>query len=274
MKKHLGIVMAMVVCFSPLAPGAGAQEQEQGVQGMPPAKAHQAPGAPAPKRDISGVWSGAVVPRLEPVAPMTPWGQAIFDQTRPFAGRGARTVEVGVSNDPMRTCDPLGFPRNVLWETRNLEFDPTPSKMIELFQYQRVWREIWTDGQPLPTDVGGSAPNSPDPRFYGYSIGHWADDYTFVVETTGLDERTWLDANGHPHSVGAHVEERYTRVDHDTLELTVTIDDPKAYTKPFEIMKQDFKLNPKPQEEQMCVPSEAEDYMKLIAAPAVKTDQK
>lgn len=270
MMKRFWMLMAVVAILGPASVA-----RAQGA-GQAAAQAKKAPAGPAPKHDISGVWAGPVIPHREPVAPMTAWGQEIFNQAKPFGGLADRSVGVGASNDPMITCDPLGFPRNVLWETRGLEFEQTPNKMLELFQYQRVWREIWTDGRPLPSNVGDdSNSNAPDPRWYGYSIGHWSDDYTFVIETTGLDERSWVDESGHPHSVSAHVEERYRRVDHDTLELTVTIDDPKAYTKPFEILKQNFHWNPKQEfEEQMCVPSEAEEYMKVIAAPAAKSEQK
>ena len=270
MTKRIGFVIAAVI--GTLVIFCSAAQAQDGHE-MPHANAEKEQPAAAQKHDISGVWAGIAVPQLEPAPAMTPWGQKVFDERR--AIRGDASVVVGVGNDPMGTCDPIGFPRMVLQQIRGFEFEPTPHKMLELFQYQRVWRDIWTDGRPLPKDVGGSSPNSPDPRWYGYSVGHWADDYTFVVETTGLDERSWVDEFGDPHSINAHVEERYRRVNHDTLELTVTIDDPKAYTKPFEIMKHDFKWNPKQTfEEQMCVPSEAQAYMRLIANPAAGIKQK
>ena len=109
----------------------------------------------------------------------------------------------------------------------------------------------------------------PDTTWYGYSVGHWDGDYTLVVSTTGLDDKTWIDRRGYPHSVDLRVEERYTRLDHDTLELTLTIDDPKIYTKPFVIAKNRFKWIPNQEdEEQFCVPSEMIDYIKIIALPA------
>jgi hypothetical protein len=84
---------------------------------------------------------------------------------------------------------------------------------------------IWTDGRQLPTD--------PEPRWYGYSVGRWADDYTFVVTGNGSDERTWLDNAGNPHSDQLRVEERWHRLSEKRMELTVTIDDAKAYTRPW-----------------------------------------
>jgi hypothetical protein len=96
-----------------------------------------------------------------------------------------------------------------------------------------------------------------------------------VTETVGMDERTWLDALGDPHSVGMKVEERYRRVDHDNLELVTTIDDPKAYVKPFTTKPWIMKWNPKKElEEQMCVPSEAQAYLDAIAGPAGRTGKK
>ncbi len=78
--------------------------------------------------------------------------------------------------------------------------------------------------------MGGTTKDAPDPRYYGYSVGHWEGDDTFVVDTTGLDDKTWLNGGGYPHSIEAHVQERYTRPDHNDLQVSVTVDDPKLYT--------------------------------------------
>jgi len=215
--------------------------------------------------DLSGAWLGVPVPPLEVPPPMTARGQALFDAARPMYG--SRSVPVVKSDDPLVTCDPLGMPRSVLHETRGVEFMQGPDKVVLLQQYQRVFREAWTDGRPLPTDVGGTSPNSPDPRRYGYSIGSWADDSTFVVQTTGAIETSYGDLYAHPHSLGARIEERYRRVDEGTLELTVTIDDPEMYQKPFVAMKQRLK-RAKEFDEQLCIPSEAKRYLEIMAVPA------
>jgi hypothetical protein len=222
--------------------------------------------APAPKRSLAAPWNGSPNPGLEPYAPMTPAGQALFDSAKPFWG--PRSVPVAESNDPLIFCDPLGFPRNVMHETRGMEFVHAPEKTVQLFQYQRVWREIWTDGRPLPTDVGGSSPTSADPRRYGYSVGRWEDDYTFVVDTVGVPETGWGDEYGHPHGLTGRVEERYHRVDNDTLEETVTINDPEMYTRPFVVVKQTLKRGAKPLDEQLCVPSDAQNYLEAVGRPA------
>ncbi len=219
---------------------------------------------PAPKHDISGVWAGPIGSKINPPPPMTPLGQARFSANKPEG-----KFMVAGSNDPWKTCDPLGFPRNILVETRGITFAPMHDRLEMLIQYNRVWREIFTDGRELPKNVGGRAKGSPDPRWFGYSVGHWDGDYTFVINSTGSDDRSWLDNEGHPHSVDMRVEERYTRVDHNTLVMTVTIDDPKIYTQPFEIAKTTFKWIPNQEfEEQICVPSEELEYLKAVADPA------
>jgi hypothetical protein len=221
-------------------------------------------GGAAPKRDLTGFWAGRVAQRLNPIPPLTPWGEEQFRQHK-----SNEKYPVAESNDPIKGCDPLGFPRNILFMTRGIVFVAMPGKMIEMSEYNRVWREIWTDGRELPKNVGGDTPGAPDPRWYGYSVGHWVDDYTFVVNTVGTDERTWLDNAGHPHSGELRVEERYVRVNHNTLEVTVTIDDPKTYTKPFVITKASFTWIPEQDfEEEICAPSEQAEYLKLIANPA------
>jgi hypothetical protein len=147
-----------------------------------------------------------------------------------------------------------------------MEFVQTKDKVLQLFQYSHVYREIWTDGRSLPSDVGGESAQSPDPRWYGYSTGRWSDDGVFIVETVGAME-TWGDEEGHPHGLGAHIEERYLLLDRDTLELVVSIDDPEMYQKPFTASKQVFKRG-KELSEQLCVPSTAQQYLELIARPA------
>src|SRR5262245_25544538 len=161
------------------------------------------PGTPAPSQsraELSGVWLGPDT-TLEPPAPMTVRGQELFDAAKPLFG--PRSVPVADSNDPVTTCDPQGFPRIIFLRAplSGMEFVQTPDRVFQFYQYQRVYREIWTDGRSLPTDVGGANPKSPDPRWYGYSIGRWSGDGVFVVETIGATD-TWGDEQGHPHGVG------------------------------------------------------------------------
>jgi hypothetical protein len=218
--------------------------------------------------DLSGVWIGPATTLLPP-APMTDRGQALFDATKPLYG--PRSVPVAASNDPVSTCDPQGFPRILFLRSplSGMELIQTSKRVLQVFYYQRVLRDIWTDGRSLPRDVGGENPQSPEPRWYGYSAGHWSSDGVFVVETVGAAD-TWGDEEGHPHGLSARIEERYRLLDHDSLELIVSVDDKEMYQKPFVASKQVFK-RAKEIGEQLCVPSVASEYLELIAKPAAVT---
>lgn len=191
------------------------------------------PGGAPPARDLAGVWdaggagiggSGQAAEREAARAPFTPLGEEMVRRNKP--GNGPRAVSVAEINDPLSTTgDPSGFPRLLTFELRPVQIVHTPNQVLMLYTFERRWRVIWTDGRELPKD--------PDPRWYGYSVGRWEDDQTFVVQTIGLDDRTWLDNSGNPHSTDLRVEERYRRVNENTIELTVTFDDPKVYTKPW-----------------------------------------
>ena len=180
-------------------------------------------------------------------------------------------MDVAVSNDPLITCDPLGFPRNSVFEVPGLEFVQSSTKVFEKFQYEKVWREVWMDGRALPKNVGTDDPNALESRYYGYAVGHWDGDYTLVIDTVGTNEET---THGSTTTVIltatlCKAEERYTRKDHNTLQQTVTIDDPTIYTKPFLLGKATFKWIPDQEfEEQLCIPSKAEAYTNFIANPA------
>ena len=146
-------------------------------------------------------------------------------------------------------------------------FGSAPNRIIIAHEQQRVWREIWMDGRALPKEV--DAAGTPESRYYGYSVGRWDGDYTFVIDTTGVDERTWLDEDGYPRSSFAHIQERYTRVDQYNVPLTVTVDDPKYYTKPFEFVKADlYWMKDQRFAETFCIPSEGIEYRDSITSPS------
>jgi len=264
--------------------------------------------APAPRRDLSGIWdaagldggfqvngafehpallsqkegsiegareagAGAEGGRLDETGiehplPYTPEGLAALKANKP-SGPGVRQVPAVLSNDPLDQCDPIGFPRMELFELRTIELVQTANQVLYLNQWYGNWRTIWTDGRELPKD--------PDPRWNGYSVGKWVDDYTFVVETVGMNSRSWLDHAGRPHSEDLRVEERFQRVDHDTLELTVKIDDPKMYTQPWlglnkfplHLLPSDFDMP-----ELLCSPVDMAEYNRKFgntALPATPT---
>ena len=123
------------------------------------------------------------------------------------------------------------MPREDLQEFRTIQVFQTPIKIAILYTFNRVWRDIWLDGRELP--------KNPEPRWYGYSVGKWVDDTTLQVETVGLDDRTWVDQPGHPHSDQLRVEETFHRTDRGHLQMSLEIEDPKMYTKPWFALKQD-----------------------------------
>ena len=232
------------------------------------------PPGPAPKRDLSGAWVGPQNNKPDPVPPMTPAGEKIFKVNHAYLPNGLKLDANGdlpPSNDPFITCDPLSFPRNLLAHAISsrggMLFGSAPNRVIISYEQQRVWREIWMDGRELPRQV--DAKGAPDSRYYGFSVGHWDGDYTFVIDTTGLDERPWLDEVGHPRSSSARIQERYTRIDQYNMQVTVTIDDPKFYMKPWVFMKADFYWM-KNQEfsESFCIPSEGIEYRDSLTRPS------
>ena len=115
----------------------------------------------------------------------------------------------------------------------------TPDLFVQIFSWHRVVRDIWTDGRTLPKDF------NPDVRrWYGYSAGRWEGN-TLVVDTAGFDARAWLDQNGYPISEQMRLEERYTRINHDTIELKMTVTDPVMYTMPWVAETKDVPANSK-----------------------------
>ena len=190
-------------------------------------------GGAAPPRDLTGEWDpgGAGIAggdnyfngRNTP--PFTPLGKEMAARNRP--GHGPFSAKVYEGNDPLTTRgDPSGFPRIVNYEFRPIRIVQTPKAVLIMYSFNQTWRVIWTDGRKLPED--------PDPRWFGYSVGRWEDDTTFVVDTVGMTDRTWIDSGGYPHSDAMRVQERYRRAGMNVLELTVTIDDPMVYTRPFQ----------------------------------------
>ena len=252
--------------------------------------------APAPRHDLSGIWepakgaSDAVQadgakaapsdgkPEHEP--PYTPEGRKAFRANKPTYG--FTQVPSALTNDPMPGCDPQGFPRIVLHNFRTSQILQTPDQVLILYEFNKKWRVIWTDGRELPKDPEQprwetkDAPPA-DPKWWGYSVGKWMDDFTFVAQSDGFHDGTWLDNAGRPHSDALRVEERYRRVDRDHLEMTITIDDPKMYTKPWVALD---KLSLRLQSphfdisEMECSPSETAKYNKFFANPAAGVDDK
>ena len=265
--RHRFVAMSALVISVALAqaPAEAQRPTTDQQRGGTPARgggpAQPATSVPHDRRDLSGVWSrqGRVLTMSSETPPMTAWGKAKFDAAKPVYG--PRAVAGGLGNDPVMTCDPLGMPRSLFLEVSiyPMEIVQTPTRVFQFFEWAHLWREIWVDGRVLPAD--------PEPRWMGHSVGRWEGD-EFVVESAGFDERTWLDHFGHPISGDARFEERYRRVDRDTLELTMTLTDPKAYTKPWVSEKKVFRLGQKAGlEELFCVPSENEAFNRRVRDP-------
>jgi hypothetical protein len=233
-----------------------------------PAEAAKAQVADEPlSHDLSGVWMqypegdvpgtpgmNTVNQRFRP--PLTPWGQARLDAARPLVGPKAVP---GEENSPTLRCDPDGPPK-VLNHPNPFEIVQIPGRMFMFFEEQHIWRTIWADGRALPKD--------PDPSYLGYAVGKWEGD-TFVVETIGFNDKVWADAYGDPRSEQTHLTERYRRLNHDTLELQVTIDDPKSYTKPWVSPPKLHKLESGWEiAEWFCAADEDKAYDEVVRKPA------
>jgi hypothetical protein len=185
------------------------------------------PSGPAPrtadgKPDLSGVWYAQ-----RPVDPGTPqplpWAEALLGERAANNSKDA----------PGAHCMPRGLTNaGALFPYKLVQ---TPKLLVMLFEDDiPSHRQVFLDGRRPPKD--------PNPRWMGYSSGHW-DGETLVVETVGFDDRSWLTAQGHPHTEMMRVIERFRRPDLGHLEIEITIDDPGTYAKPW-IMKRVSDLDP------------------------------
>jgi hypothetical protein len=257
---------------------------------------------PFDKRDLSGLWSRNGSPGgyggggtcrdcgdrgySADVPALTALGQKMFDANKPSYGRllgsvdavahpeepigRRRAVPPANDTDPYQHCNPMGPSRALIYPDP-MEMIVSPDRTLQQFEWGYGLRTIWTDGrQPLM---------DPDlPRWWGYSAGRWDGD-TFVVTTTGVDERTWIDHYGYPHSVDMILEERYRRTAYDVLELSMTITDPKVYTRPWVSEAKRFRKLPKDAiktvdgwtglMEDLCAPADEVDlFNKRVRDPA------
>jgi len=181
--------------------------------------------------------------------PMTPWGLERLRVAKPPFG-AHQSFE---PNDPhQRYCDPPGTLRmySYPWQFTIVQ---TPAHVYLLFEYLHTWRVVTMD-RPHPKDL--------DSSWLGDSVGRYESD-ALVIDTIGYNDKTWLDMVGHPHSDQLHTTERLRRLSHDTLELELTIEDPKTYTRSF-TSKKTFKLSPLPMGETMCSLSEDQSFQRNI----------
>jgi hypothetical protein len=127
---------------------------------------------------------------------------------------------------PTLKCLPQGVPRAELFNYEPFKIIQAPGEIAMLYEMDNAYRQIYTDGRKLPHDL--------QPSWLGYSVGRWEGD-TLVVDAAGFNDKSWLDVMGHPHSEEMRVQERFHRRDFGHMDLSVTIDDPIMYTRPFTI---------------------------------------
>lgn len=150
--------------------------------------------------------------------PFQPWAEALFKERRANNSRDDPTASCVVGGVPR--SDFVGYPFKIL---------ERPEMVVIMYEAVHSYRQIFTDGRKLPTD--------PNPAWFGYSVGRWDGD-VFVVESSGFNDNVWLDNAGRPATEQLKVTERFVRKNFGQMEIQVTIDDPKAYTKPWSVTQQ------------------------------------
>lgn len=185
-----------------------------GGQGL--AKNKEAPPSPPPADGPPVATFGNIGVNFKEGLPIQPWAAEVL----------AKRKADNSKDNPDAHCLPMGLmqfhehgqPRKII---------QTPKEIVIIYEANHGLRQIYLDGRTLPG-------NDPDPWWFGYSIGHWDGD-TLVVETTGYRDDVWLDVQGTPMTSAGKTIERFRRPNFGTLQIDVTIDDPKAYTKPFTV---------------------------------------
>jgi hypothetical protein len=249
MKRAAFRVLVLMVMATIGVPALGFGQWLQYPTADVPKKADGSPDllAPTPRQpdgkpDFSGIWHAANPARCNPNA-----GQFIACGTEiggsPLGGNLGRELPGGLPyqpwaaklaqerraddsrDDPHVRCLPDNPPR--AWTLPHLtKALHTPKLLVLLYEVNAMYRQIFIDGRPLPED--------PTPGWNGYSIAHWEGD-TLVVQTAGFRDNLWLDTSGSPMSDAAKMTERMRRPNYGTLEIELTIDDPKVYTRPWTV---------------------------------------
>jgi len=169
--------------------------------------------------DLTGFWNNQYTPNL---------AQALGHEP-PYTSYGAeRWKNVDTKDDPTGMCLPVG-PSRAFTAPMPFQVLQGPTMVAFLFEYQTIYRMVYID-KKHPPDIMDY------PEFMGHSIGHWEDD-TLVIDTVGINERSWLDTAGHEHSGELHLVERIQKLDDDHLKYTVTYDDPIFFTQPWSITR-------------------------------------
>jgi hypothetical protein len=249
--KRLVLACMLAAMTGALTRAQWLNHPEPGVPRLPNGKvdlAAKAPRAADGKPDLSGVWvteletpdeiarrsnaaaDALIVPGDDPRT----FSRYFFNVFADFAAAAApmrpQTVEFmkkqgeRTAGNPSGLCLPHGLPQTDVMSYAPFKMIQTRSVIVVLYELDNSYRQIYIDGRPLPKD--------PQPTWGGYSVGKWDGD-TLVVDAAGFNDRSRLDVAGHPHGEALHVHERFYRRDFGHMDLTVTIDDPVWYTKPF-----------------------------------------
>jgi hypothetical protein len=192
--------------------------------------------------------------------PYQPWALAKTLSEKTSTGADPRFDE---TTDPQVIyCEPPSVPHIYLWPIKT-KFVQTPEAVYILHELGPFFRVVW---------LNSKHPDDPDPQWWGHSMGHYENGDTLVVDTVGFNDKTWLDQVGHPHTEQLHLTERYKRVDQNTLELDMTIDDPGAYTKPWNAHR-NFTLSKTGflRYQQICSVRENQKFFDNVGKPAVAT---
>src|SRR5580692_9952201 len=231
---------------------------------------------PAPrangKPDLSGIWQAEGEPR----APGGLYGLGESTNSKyfrdiladfkpgeePLTALGAEMLKqhgaAGPFGNPSMNCLPDGVPHADLLP-EPFKIIQTPGELLMLYEVETIFRQVFTDGRKHPAD--------PAPSWLGYSVGRWEGD-TLVIDTKGFNDRSWLDARGHGHSEEMRVEERFQRRDFGHLDVAVTLEDPKVFTKPFTIRFAERLLPDTDVFEHICAEDEKDAAHTAKAAPA------
>jgi hypothetical protein len=189
--------------------------------------------------DLSGNWGyaigGSYSPKGGPAdvgtpndgVPYQPWALAKLKSRKTMSGPNATFatrvgpgLDITETTDPLEKCEPHGVPRIYTWPSK-FKFIQTPDVVYILYEYGPTWRPVW---------LNRKHPDDPDPTFWGHSIGRYEGSDTFIVDSVGFNDKTWIDDVGRPHTEKLHVIERYRLVNSQKLEISITVDDPGAYT--------------------------------------------
>jgi hypothetical protein len=177
------------------------------------------------KPDFSGFW----MPPQQGIRFLLNIASGMDDKDIPLQPWAAQVLQERIANNgkehPGARCLPSGIPEKISIPD-GLKVVQTPDLIVFLYESRTIYRQVFLDGRPLP--------KNPQPTWQGYSVGKWEGD-TLVVETIGQNGKTWLDMRGLPSTESLKVIERYTRTNVGTMAIDVTIDDPKAYTKPWNV---------------------------------------